>query len=132
MNLDSLPILLAQARAKQPRPGDWSFGWGTVGLIAAAAAGIVLVIWCVKAWLRYREQRTTHSPWLLFQELCAAHGLTYAERRIAKQLAKELRLAQPGVLFVESAWWESDRLPRSLTSQLVTLEKLRKRLFAPR
>lgn len=132
MNYLWLPLLFAQARAKQPRPGDWSFGWATVGIIAASAAGIVLVVWCVKAWLRYRRQRTTHSPWLLFQELCAAHELSYAERSVAKHLAKELRLEQPGVLFVEPAWWESERLPATLRPQLASLEKLRKRLFMVR
>lgn len=129
MNHLWLPLLIAQARAKQPRPGDWSFGWTTVGIIAASAAGIVLILWCVKTWLRYRQQRTTHSPWLLFQDLCTAHELSYAERAMAKQLARDLRLEQPGLLFVEPAFWEGERLPPALASQLASVEKLRKRLF---
>lgn len=129
--IDSFP-LLAQSRASQPKPGDWSFGWLTVGLIAAVATGIVLAIWLVMMWLRYREQRTAHSPWQLFYDLCAAHRLSHAERSLARQLARDLRLDQPGMLFVEPAWWDNQRLPRPLHRQLAAIEKLRKRLFAPR
>ena len=125
-------MLLAQARLKEPRPGDWSFGWGTVGIIAAVSAGIVLAIWLVTLWLRVRAQRTIHSPWEMFHVLCAAHGLGHAELSLVKQLARELKLEQPGVVFVEPGWWESERLPASMGRHLAALDKLRKRLFAPR
>ncbi len=125
-------MLLAQVKANEPKPGDWSFGWGTVGIIAAVSAAIVLAIWLIMLIVRMREQRTTHSPWLLFGDLCAAHALTHPERQLAKNLAKELRMDHPGVLFVEPTWWEPERLPPALKHQLPALEKLRKRLFAPR
>jgi hypothetical protein len=125
-------MLLAQLKASQPKPGDWSFGWATVGIIAAVSASIVLAIWLIMLLVRLREQRTRHSPWLLFGELCAAHGLTHAERRLARQLAKQLQLDHPAVLFVEPAWWGPERVPLLLTCDLPALEKLRKRLFVPR
>jgi hypothetical protein len=125
-------VLLAQAKANQPKPGDWSFGWLSVGLIAAVAVGIVLTIWLVKVWLGQRSRRSSHSPWQLFQDLCTAHHLTATEKHLARQLAKELRLEQPAVLFIEPSWWENERLPLGLTRHLSVLDKLRKRLFAPR
>lgn len=129
--LDSI-LLLAQLKAKQPRPGDWAFGWGTVGLIAAAATAIILLTWLVMVLVRYRAQRTGHSPWQLFHDLAAAHGLSYSERTLVRQLARDLQLDQPAVLFVEPAWWDRDRLPTALQSHAPLLDKLRKRLFAPR
>ena len=132
MTLPTFTLLLAQARANNPRPGDWSFGWGTVGIIAAASAGIVMVIWLIMLGLKLRARRTTHSPWELFGELCAAHRLAHGERSLLKSLARDLKLEQPGVLFVEPGWWESQRLPPSMVRHVAALEKVRKRLFAPR
>jgi hypothetical protein len=125
-------LLLAQLRAKQPKPGDWAFGWGTVGTIATVSALLVLVIWLITVLIRYRAQRTCHSPWQLFHGLCAAHGLNHGERSLVRQLARDLELDQPAVLFVEPAWWDHDRLPAGLTRQFTVIDKLRKRLFAPR
>jgi len=125
-------LLLAQVKAKQPKPGDWAFGWGTVGMIAVVAAGIVLAIWVMTLLVRYRSQRTIHSPWQLFQDLCAAQGLSHGERSLARQLARDLQLDQPAVLFVEPAWWEHERLPQGLKRQAAVIDKLRRRLFAPR
>ena len=125
-------LLWAQAKPLQPKPGDWAFGWGAVGIIAVVATAIVLMIWFVMLLLRYRARQTTHSPWQLFNELCAAHRMTQSERSLLRQLAKSLRLDQPAVLFVEPAWWDHDRLPPALRRQVTSFEKLRKRLFAPR
>ena len=132
MNWLLFVALLAQVRVKEPKPGDWAFGWGTVAMIAAVSSVIVLVIWLIMFWLRMREQRTVHSPWRLFHDLCGAHGFTHGEKSLVKQLARAQNLQQPGGVFVEPGWWESERLPPGLSSHFAELEKLRKRIFAPR
>jgi hypothetical protein len=132
MSFGNCLLLLAQVRANQPKPGDWAFGWGTVGVIAAVATMIAVVIWLVTMLVRYRAQRTIHSPWQLFHDLCTAHGLNHGERSLVRQIARDLQLEQPAVLFVEPAWWEHNRLPSSVKRQLTPIDKLRKRLFAPR
>ncbi len=125
-------LLLAQMKATPPKPGDWAFGWGTVGLIAAVSTGIALMIWLITLLLRYRAQSTVHSPWKLFHSLCTAHALSHGERSLIRQLARDLDLDQPAVLFVEPIWWDHDRLPLPLQRQVVVVDKLRKKLFSPR
>jgi hypothetical protein len=124
--------LLGQARVNGPRPGDWGFGWLSVGIIAAGALAIILAAWVVLRWLSFRESNLTHSPWRLYQDLCAAHGLSHRERQLLLRLARGFRLEQPAVLFVEPAWWDAERLGASFGSQLSALDKLRKKLFAVR
>ena len=124
--------VLAQQTAKPPKPGDWAFGWDSVGIIAAVSAAVVLVLWLVSRYYAAREKKSKHSPWSLWKELADAHGLNPRERQLVSRLARQLRLAQPAALFVEPSFWEADRLGPSWVACGPELEKLRKRLFAVR
>jgi hypothetical protein len=124
--------LLAQQNAKPPRPGDWAFGWGSVGIIAAVAAAVVLIFWMISRVVAAREQKSKHSPWSLWKELADAHALSARERQLVCRLAKHLRLVQPTALFVEPSSWEVERLGPSWVACRPEIEKLRKRLFAVR
>lgn len=130
MNLVYAGMLLAQVKAREPKPGDWSFGWGTVGMIAAVSASVVLVIWFISRLVQRRKRTTANSPWHLFRDLCAAQGFALPERQLLARLAKERNLAQPAMLFVEPAYWELERASGS--SRTAELERLRRRIFAAR
>ena len=130
MNLLYVGLLFAQAKAREPKPGDWSFGWGTVGIIAAVSAGLVLVIWLVMRIAQSQKRTKATSPWHLFKDLCAAHGFSLPERQLMTRLAKERNLGQPALLFVEPACWELERA--SSSSRTTELEKLKRRVFAAR
>ena len=137
MSAGSLAVMLAQQvlaqkNAKLPKPGDWAFGWDSVGIIAAVAAAIVLAFWLIGRIVAAREQKSKHSPWCLWKELADAHALNARERQLVCRLAKHLRLVQPTVLFVEPSRWELDRLGPSWNGCRPEIEKLRKRLFAVR
>ena len=125
-------FLLAQAGTKAPRPGDWQFGWDKVAVVAAGALAIIFVAWLVMRFFAARKRRSSNSPWRLFKELCAVHGLSSRERQLITRMAQKFRLDQPAALFVEVAWWDAERLGPSWTRQLSELDKLRKRLFAVR
>jgi len=128
----SYAALLAQLGAQKPKPGDWQFGWERVGMVAAAATAIVFVSWLIFRLLALREKRTTNSPWLLFKDLAAAHVLSTRERQILRRMAQQFRLEQPAALFIESAWWEEERLGPTWAKRLPEIERLRRRLFAIR
>jgi hypothetical protein len=125
-------VLFAQLGAPKPKPGDWQFGWERVGMVAAAATVIVFVMWLIFRLLALRERKITNSPWLLFKDLASAHGLSTRERQILRRMAQQFRLEQPAALFIESAWWEEERLGPAWARRLPEIEKLRRRLFAIR
>ena len=132
MSLAFWTSILAQVGPAKPRPGDWQFGWERVGMVAAAATVVVVVIWLIFRLLAMRERRIGNSPWLLFKDLATAHGLTHRERQLLRRLAQQYRLEQPAALFVESAWWEDERLGPAWAKRLPEIERLRRRLFAIR
>jgi hypothetical protein len=125
-------LLFAQVSPNAPKPGDWQFGWGSVGIVAGVAVALSLVAWLILRWFKVRERRISNSPWGLFTDLVAAHQLNHRERNLVTRLARQFRLEQPALLFVEPAWWEADRLGPAWRRRLPELEKLRRRLFAVR
>jgi hypothetical protein len=130
--LQLLPLLLAELDRKQPKPGDWSFGWDRVAIIAAGAVVIVAIAWLVLRLVAKRERGAAHSPWCLFRELCKAHRLSSRERQLLIRLAKQERLEQPAMLFIEPAIWQPERLGAAWRRSMPELDRLRKRLFAAR
>jgi hypothetical protein len=126
-------ILLAQAgKPNAPRPGDWTFGWTSVAMLAAASLAIIVVAWIVSRSVALRQRRIKNSPSRLFKDLCLAHNLTNRERQMLGRMAQQFRLLQPAALFVEPAWWEAERLGPSWSRRMHDVERLRKRLFAVR
>jgi hypothetical protein len=132
MTLRCCFLLLAQAGSAAPKPGDWRFGWVSVGIVAGVAVAIILVTSLIMRWFSARERRSSNSPWQLFKDLVAAHDLNHRERNVLTRLAQQFRLEQPATLFVEPAWWEPERLGPAWSRRLPELEKLRRRLFALR
>jgi hypothetical protein len=132
MNLLCWTAILGQMGAAKPKPGDWQFGWERVGMVAAAATVIAVVIWLIFRLLALRERRVSNSPGVLFKDLATAHGLSHRERQLLRRLAQQYRLEQPAVLFIEAAWWEDERLGPAWAKRLPEIEKLRRRLFAIR
>lgn len=122
--------LLAQVKSRPLKPGDWLFGWGTVGMIAAISVAIIFLLWVVIRWYQRRVRELAHSPWHLFRELCNAQGFTLPERQLLSWLAQERGLTQPAMLFVEPSCWGLEGGKRS--TRMIEIERLQRRVFAPR
>ena len=127
-----LPFLVHTllAAKPQPRPGDWSFGWGSVGIIAAVAIAIIAAIWLTIHYFQSQQQHAQNSPWRLFTDLCALHELTRRQRHVLTRLARQYQLAQPAVLFIEPKWWEADQLGPTWSRHLPELRRLRLQIFS--
>jgi len=128
----AVAILSAKPTPPPPKPGDWSFGWESVGVIAAVSLAMIALIYATITYFRWRRRLRSNSPWCLFNELCSAHQLTRRQRHVIKRLAHQYKLAQPAMLFVEPKWWEPEQLGPTWARHLPELRRLRLRLFSHR
>jgi hypothetical protein len=74
----------------------------------------------------------SNSSRRLFGELCRAHQLGYARRRLLKRLAAARGLSNSALLFVEPQWFDTTNLPVDLTERADELERIRDDLFGPK
>jgi hypothetical protein len=96
--------------------------------VGAAAIAVGMALWSY--WKR-RNDMTEHcdDPHKLFRELCLAHGLDAASRRLLLQLADGLNLAQPARVFVMPGAFDKTRVPQALRGRIDELKQLRAKLF---
>jgi hypothetical protein len=94
-------------------------------ILMAIVAG---VIWRT---VKRRAARTfaSDSTGKLFRELCAAHGIGRAGRRLLKELAAASGDVDPATLFVEPRYFEAQNLPRALKASAKELRLLDETLF---
>jgi hypothetical protein len=106
------------------------FGAGHLMTLAGITA---LLLLAAMVWRICRRRSTTtfatDSPWQLFRELCAAHGLNRHSRRLLRQLAAARGLASAATLFVEPRHFETKNLPAELKPSTAELTELRAKLF---
>jgi hypothetical protein len=130
MNASTMLLVASALAAKGPKPGDWSFGWMSVAAIAEVALAIIVCLWVITVYFSTHRQRETNSPWRLFTDLCSAHKLSGRQRRMLKRLAREHRLEQPAMLFVEPTWYRVEKIGPGWRRHVEELDRLRQRLFA--
>lgn len=71
---------------------------GVLALLLVFVGGMWLLHW-LSRWQTERGKR--HSPARLFKELTAAHRLNYRQRRLCREVAKGLNLANSSEVFVQ-------------------------------
>lgn len=98
--------------------------------LAAVAALIVAVVFVLYFSLDRRDrQRKRNSPHGLFRELCKAHDLTRAERRLLESVAARRHLADPGQLFVRPELLEAEPGKPANAERLALAQALAAKLF---
>lgn len=101
------------------------------GALAAGLAVGVLIAWCYsRSSGRRQEESLPHNPQQLFGELCRAHKLSAAQRRLLEWLAAERQLLQPALVFLDPILLESAIAHADSPSVRKRLTELRSRLFA--
>lgn len=97
----------------------------------AVALALMAAGWALVNYVRRRNDMTERcdDPHKLFRELCLAHRLDRASRRLLLHLAEAARLPQPAQVFLTPSAFDPARLPASLRSRADELERLRERLF---
>ena len=78
---------------------------------------------------RYQREFLYDSAAKLFGELCHAHRLDRASRRLLKKLAAARGLMNPTELFVEPNYFDAATLPAALKPSAPSLRQLHHKLF---
>lgn len=113
----------------RPKQGDHS-AWEILAVIGGCAV-LAAVAWWLLARFTDMGRTRPNSPRKLFAELCAAHGLDAAGRRLLARVARWQRLKHPARLFMEPERFETVNLSPQLRASGKQLEAIRKQLFAP-
>jgi hypothetical protein len=98
-------------------------------LVSMAALLIAVAVVAYRSSQRRKQEFTHDSPRQLFRELCRAHRLPLASRRLLKRLAAARHVADPAMLFVNSGHFETANLPENLNPSADEIRKLHERLF---
>ena len=137
MTQNILTVFLLAVQRELPRvwgrfdhqhPADGMDQLILVGAITALVALIIVVL--------FRDSRgqprhfVSTNAGQLFRELCRAHGIDRANRRLLKRLAAARGLASPALVFVEPKHFDPSDLPANLQSSASDFERLRSQLFA--
>jgi hypothetical protein len=102
-----------------------------LGVLAAGLAVGVLLVWCYSRLRPRREKESSpHDPFKLFGELCQAHRLTAAQRRLLEWLVAERQLLQPALVFLDPILLESAIAHADSPQVRKRLTELRSKLFA--
>jgi hypothetical protein len=97
---------------------------------------LFVVIAVVTLWLLARlsgsddRRRRCDRRWMLFVDLCRAHGLPWSDWWLLYRVARHDRLREPARIFLEPERLEAATLSPSLQSRADRLRWLRERLFA--
>jgi hypothetical protein len=125
-------VLLSQSDAWWTWFRDFSiFDVSRLGALAAGLAVGVLIAWYYSRFSsRRQEDVSPHNPQRLFAELCRAHKLSAAQRRLLEWLAAERQLLQPALVFLDPILLESAIAHADSPNVRQRLTELRSRLFA--
>lgn len=129
-------ILLAQqdkfrGMASQFRKGgsiDFTPHDLVISLVVVAV--VVGIVWLLARQLYGKERRVYNRPRSLFRELCRAHGLDSAGRRLLVELAKDQGVSQRAQLFLAPERFEAARLGPKLAPRENEIRALAERLFS--
>ena len=105
---------------------DITYLWIILGILALLIGATVVAYWSSQ---RGKSDYDTDSHTSLFRELCRAHQLSFASRRLLKRLAAARGITEPARLFLEPNHFEAAHLPDDLQYRAREISRLRDRLF---
>jgi hypothetical protein len=114
-------------RFDHERPGFDSTHWWLLLGCAVLFAGFAVAIY--RSSRRGESEFDVDSDAKLFRDLCRAHHLSSANRRLLRRLASARGVEEPARLFIEPKHFEPAHLPETLQSAADKIRRLRDRLF---
>src|SRR4051812_46076106 len=113
------------------RPPQGSFPWVSAASIAALLTATLFGVWLLIRYLKERDGDGYRCPRRLFNDLCRAHELDRASRKLLQRLAAAHHLAQPSLVFLDPDRFDTAQLDASWSQETTTLAELREQLFGP-
>jgi len=80
------------------------YGWLISFAIMGGAVALILGLYWI--WKVY-QQKLAHSPGRLFHELCNAHRLNVADRKLLQQMASQAELVPATNIFIDPAQFQA-------------------------
>lgn len=125
--IEAMPLVVQTVEVVEAAPTMWTSLSALAGLAIAVVAGLVLRV-ALRRRNKYRQ---------LFNELCRAHQLSSSQARALRKLSKQLQIANPNRLFLETELWGAGNPDagsahahrRSSGKAHAELDKLRQQLF---
>jgi hypothetical protein len=111
---------------------DQRAGFGPTEITIIVSATVLFLLVALSSYWRSRRQRLVFwhdSSSRLFRELCRAHRLNSASKRLLKRLASAREVSSAADLFVAPEYFELANLPATLKSSADDLRQLRHKLF---
>ena len=99
-------------------------------LLSLAALLMATLVVAYRSSRRSKLEFTCDSSARLFRELCRAHRLTWANRRLLRQLADAGKVAQAADIFVDVSCFDTKNLPKRLQPWNREIQRLRDQLFS--
>jgi hypothetical protein len=100
-------------------------------LVVAATVVAVVVFWLLARFAALREGRgPANNPKLLFTQLCQAHGLNRAQRRLLIQLGEQAQVAPTSAIFLRPELLDKALADPQFGPFHADLAALRSRLFS--
>lgn len=125
--------LLAQGRVASLgdrfQNGGGELDWMTMFFVVVVLAFAIMVVWMLARHLSLKESGSYNNHRSLFHELCRAHRLSWADRRLLLVVALQQEVAVPARLFVEPERFEPERLEGLQERQRLGVAKLHEILF---
>jgi hypothetical protein len=100
---------------------------GLLGMIGSLLL-LGFAVWSFTRWYSRRESRPLNSPKVLFRELCRAHQLGHADRKLLREIADWHGMADPVQLFLEPQHFQSADMREALACEYEA-DQLHHRLF---
>jgi len=127
--------LLAQAdsyshMSRRFQAGGHSISLLEIGVWLLLIVGAVGFAWCTCQLYSRMIKAQKRSPVWLFRELCAAHGLTWADRQLLQWLARTHDIAHASHLFLRPNVFDPATLPPHMAAWKDRVEQLREKLFS--
>jgi hypothetical protein len=129
ISFSNVEAILINDAALHDKPGfDYSLLWmPAIGVLVLAGLTYAAILYS----RRRKQLKLTNDPDNLFYELCAAHSLSWSQKKALLKLAQLRNLNNPCLVIMDAGLWPEEGDPMINRGLSNKLNELRRNLFEP-